>query len=129
MTFLDDNANNLALEDLELSESTSEASSDQRRLYQSLSLMNRETNAFESILGSFSNLLHAIVLFPFTQPLLPYVMKKRKKTKGKGKLNYVAKRPTRYISQSGVLEAYDEIKSKIQVNYLFSSNNMAGIFI
>lgn len=38
-----------------------------------------KTDSFESILNCVTSLFHAAVLFPFSQPLMPYVLSKRKR--------------------------------------------------
>ena len=37
-----------------------------------------KTSSMNSILGGVSNLIHATLLFPFAQPVTPYVINKRK---------------------------------------------------
>ena len=97
---------------------TSFESSDQTKFYQSLFHSQRQ-ESMDSIIGSVSNLVHAIFLFPFSQPITPYVMSKRKKSvKRNSKATLDAKRPLRYITGSRGLEAYDDVRSKIQVNHV-----------
>jgi len=127
LTFIEDterlqeeNVSNISLE-------SSEAS----KYYQSLiHTQSQKRESFESILGSISNLVHAILLFPFSQPITPYVMSKRKKTPSKSSRAHLnAKRPLRYVSNLGVLEPYDESKAIIQVEFVLSLNNFFRNFL
>jgi len=113
LTFIEDTER---LQDThDISDSSFEVSSSEpSQFYQSL-INPQKKESMESIIGSVSNLVHAILLFPFSQPITPYVMSKRKKTiKRSARAHLNSKRPLRYISTFGVLEPFDDYKSKIQ---------------
>jgi len=83
-------------------------------------------DSLESILKSFANLAYATVLFPFSQPIMPYVLKKRKKLNKAGYEHYLKskqKRLKRMIGRDKVLRPFNELQARIQ-NFTVENGEM-----